>query len=168
MCIRDRVVVGKTNNATAWVDELVFDASVAKAFGGVEKDNGIIPTKVGGLFIQHGDGFGEAEMANIVGFGVDGLISAEAGGLNGSGCGDDFVSSDCGAAIEFDGGGFIPARMDLLDTTLHFADAAEAAILVLKEFHDHAHAVEWSGETFEKEGAKHNGCLLYTSDAADE
>ena len=49
--------------------------------------------------------------------------------------------------------------MDLLDTTLHFTDAAEAPILVLKEFHDHAHAVEWSGETFEKEGAKHDGEL---------
>ena len=49
--------------------------------------------------------------------------------------------------------------MDLLDTTFHFADAAEAAILILKEFHNHAHAVEWSGETFEKERAKHNGEL---------
>ena len=45
------VVVGEANNATAWVDELVFDASIAKAFCGVEKDNGFIPAEVGGLFI---------------------------------------------------------------------------------------------------------------------
>ena len=98
-------------------------------------------------------------MANIVGFGVDGLISAETGGLNGSSGGDDLVSSDCGATVEFDGGGFIPACMDLLDTAFHFADTAEAAVLILKKFHDHAHAVEWSGEAFEKEGAKHDGEL---------
>ena len=45
------VVVGEANNATAWVDELVFDASIAKAFGGVKKDNGVIPAEFGGLFI---------------------------------------------------------------------------------------------------------------------
>ena len=98
-------------------------------------------------------------MANIFGFGVDGLITAETGSLNCSSGRDDLVSSDYGATVEFDGGGFIPARMDLLDTTFHFADAAEAAILILKKFHDHAHAVEWSGEAFEKEGAKHDGEL---------
>ena len=45
------VVVGEANNSTGWVDEFVFDASIAKAFGGVEKDNGVIPAEVGGLFI---------------------------------------------------------------------------------------------------------------------
>ena len=96
-----------------------------EAFAGVEKDDGVVPAKVGGLLVECGDRFSEAKLADIVAACVGWLVIAHAGGFDHAGGGDDLVGGEDGTVVELDGGGFVAAGMDLLDAALHFTNAAE-------------------------------------------
>ena len=153
------VVVGEADNAAGRINEVVFYACVVKAFSGVEEDDGILPAEVSRLAVEYGDGFGVAELTDIVGCGIGGLVLAKPGGFDSSGSGEDAICRKGTAIVQSEGGGAVALSVNALHSTFHFAQPAEGTVLVLQEPDDDAHTFQGAGKALEEERAKHDGEL---------
>ena len=153
------VVVGEADDSAGRVDQAVVYAGVVEAFPGVEEDDGVIPAEVGGLAVEHGDGLGVAELTDVSGFGIGGLILAEPGGFDCACGGEDAVSGEGAAVVEGECGGLVAFGMDALDAALHLAQASERAVFVLEQADDHADPFKGAGKALEEEGSKHDSEL---------
>ena len=139
------VVVGEADDTACRINEVVFYAGVVKALSGVEEDNRILPAEVSRLAVEYGYGFGVAELTDIVGCGIGGLVMCRRFRQLRQWRGCDLPLGT--AIVQSEGGGAVALSVNALHSTFHFAQPAEGTVLVLQEPDDDAHTFPRGGQS---------------------